>query len=119
VKKDRSKLPVTRLKSKLFYLLLILIIVLTFIAGYFLKNYADSSLPYLDAFTTSASIIATWMLAKKLLENWLFWVVIDAVSMFMYIYKELYATAILFLVYTLIAVVGYQKWKREWRISET
>ncbi len=76
----------------------------------------DSALPLGDAFTTSASIIATWMLARKILENWLFWIVIDTVSLGMYIYKGLFITSLLFLIYTIMAVIGYFQWKKEMRI---
>lgn len=110
-------LPVRKVRLKVLYWLLLVIIVLTVISGYFLKNYAGSSLPYWDAFTTSASIVATWMLARKLLENWLFWIVIDLVSMGMYIFKGLYPTAVLFLVYSLIAILGYLNWKKDWKPS--
>jgi nicotinamide mononucleotide transporter len=71
-----------------------------------------------DAFTTAGSIVATWMLARKMLEHWLIWVVVDLVSMGMYIYKGLYLTAFLFLVYTVMAVVGYREWKRGMRKDE-
>ncbi len=65
-----------------------------------------------DAFTTAGSIVATWMLARKMLEHWLIWVVVDLVSMGMYIYKGLYLTSFLFGVYTFMAVVGYRAWKK-------
>lgn len=118
MKNDKSEMPIARLNRRLFIKLILLILVLTIASGYFLNNYADSSLPYLDAFTTSASIIATWMLARKMLENWLFWIVIDMISMFMYIYKELYATATLFLIYSVIAYFGYLKWKKDWALEK-
>lgn len=70
-----------------------------------------SELPLGDAFTTAGGIVATWMLARKILENWLFWVVVNAVSLGMYLYKDLHITAGLFVVYTLMAVVGYYRWK--------
>ena len=72
----------------------------------------QSSMPYLDAFTTAASIIATWMLARKMLEQWLIWIVVDLVSMGMYVYKGLYFYAFLFLVYATGAVVGYYEWRK-------
>ena len=73
---------------------------------------AQSSMPYLDAFTTAASIIATWMLARKMIEQWLIWIVVDLVSMGMYVYKGLYFYAFLFLVYTIGAVIGYYEWRK-------
>jgi nicotinamide mononucleotide transporter len=71
-----------------------------------------SDMPALDAFTTAASIVATWMLARKILENWLIWIIVDAVSFGMYLYKELYVTSFLFIIYTVMAVIGYFHWKK-------
>ncbi|NOY37772.1 MAG: nicotinamide mononucleotide transporter [Chlorobi bacterium] len=76
-----------------------------------------SQLIYWDAFTTSASIVATWMLARKMIEQWWIWVVVDATSMILYIYKGLLPTAGLFLVYSGLAVAGYYAWKKN--ISST
>ena len=73
---------------------------------------AQSSMPYLDAFTTAASVVATWMLARKMIEHWLIWVVIDLVSTGMYVYKGLYFYAFLFVVYTVGAIVGYIEWRK-------
>jgi len=73
---------------------------------------ASSDMPYLDALTTAASIVATWMLARKYIDHWLFWIAIDLLSMFMYLYKGLYFYSILFLVYTIGAVVGYLEWQK-------
>lgn len=76
-----------------------------------------SSMPYLDALTTAASIIATWMLARKLIEHWLLWIVIDALSMGMYLYKGLYFYAFLFVVYTVGALIGYVEWRKKIRLN--
>lgn len=73
---------------------------------------AASDMPYWDAFTTAASFVATWMLAKKFIEQWLIWIVVDFVAMGMYIYKGLYITAMLFVVYTVMAIWGYYAWLR-------
>lgn len=73
---------------------------------------ASSDMPYLDSFTTAASIVATWLLARKFIHHWLFWVIINSVSMGMYVYKGLYFYSFLFLIYTVGAVVGYLEWKR-------
>ncbi len=108
-----DELPVTGIRWRIWMILLLITLILTAVSGYGLKNYTDSPMPYLDAFTTSASIVATWMLARKIVENWLFWIVIDAVSMGMYIYKGLYPTVILFLVYTFMAFIGYRQWKQD------
>ena len=85
---------------------------LAILLGYF-WTWMDAALPYIDAFTTSFSIIATYMVARKILENWLYWIVIDAVCIFVYWHRELYLISILFLVYCIIAVFGYLRWKKE------
>jgi nicotinamide mononucleotide transporter len=78
-----------------------------------LRNFTDSPIPWGDAFTTSLSIVAMWMLAKKQVEQWLLWVVVNAVSLCLYLWKGLYPTAVLYVVYTVVAVMGYFKWKKE------
>jgi len=87
--------------------------VLFFLIAWFLIQFTDSDLPYWDSFTTSLSFVATWMLARKKIENWLIWIVVDAASVGIYIYKHLYPTAVLFLFLTLLAIVGYKKWKED------
>ena len=77
-----------------------------------LIGYSDSDVPYLDSLTTTLSIVATWMLAKKYIENWLIWIFVDFVSTGLYMYKNLWPTVILFLVYTIMAVFGYFEWKK-------
>lgn len=76
-----------------------------------LKDFTDSPVPIGDAFTTALSIVATWMLTKKYIEQWWLWVVVNAVSMGLYVWKGLYPTSVLFFFYTTLAVVGYYKWK--------
>ena len=78
-----------------------------------LRSFTDSPVPWGDAFTTSLSIVAMWMLAQKQLEQWLLWVVVNAVSLCLYVWKGLYPTAVLYVVYTVVAVLGYFKWKKE------
>ncbi len=92
-------------------LLLINAVIFLFIV-YVLINYTDSEIPYWDAFTTSASFVATWMLARKMIENWIVWIIVDSVSLGLYIYKGLYPTVVLFVVYTILAILGYLEWKK-------
>lgn len=79
---------------------------------YILRTYTDSPLPLIDSLTTALSITATWMLAKKIIEHWLIWIVVDVISVSLYLYKELYSTSLLFVVYTIMAVVGFIHWRR-------
>jgi nicotinamide mononucleotide transporter len=67
-----------------------------------------------DSFTTALSITATWMLARKLIEHWILWVIVDGLSAGLYLYKGLYPTAILFIIYTVMAIVGWYQWKKDY-----
>ena len=80
--------------------------------AYILINYTDSTVPWSDAFTTALSIVGMWMLARKYIEQWWVWCVVDVASCALYAYKELYFTAILYAVYAIIAIFGYLKWKK-------
>ena len=84
--------------------------IFSFLLGYILTTYTDAKMPLLDSFTTVFSIIATIMVIKKILENWLYFIVIDIASIYLYFYRDLNQTAILFAVYTIIAIYGYFNW---------
>jgi nicotinamide mononucleotide transporter len=73
----------------------------------------DSDVPWGDGFTTAASIVATWMLARKILEHWLVWIVVDTVAAALYFYKGLYPSCLLYVIYALIAIMGYFQWKKD------
>ncbi|RIJ36847.1 nicotinamide riboside transporter PnuC [Pontibacter oryzae] len=81
--------------------------------GYFLDNYTDADLSYTDSATTAVSLIGYWMMAKKQLENWIVWLVVDVVYVGVYAYKELYLTSFLYAVFLLLCIQGYVNWKKE------
>ena len=89
-----------------------IILMLAFASGQLLESYTEAAMPFVDALTTWGAVVTTYMVAKKLLENWIYWFVIDAVSIFLFISRELYFTAVLFLAYLFIIVVGYRSWRR-------
>jgi nicotinamide mononucleotide transporter len=91
---------------------------LSLISGYLLSQYSDAAWPYVDSFTTWASVITTYLVAKKFLENWLYWIVIDSVSIPLYLDRGLPLTAMLFAGYVVIAIAGYLSWKSH-RVSDT
>lgn len=88
----------------------VFVAVFLFIA-WVLIRFTDSTVPWLDSFTTALSIVGMWMLARKYIEQWGIWFVVDAVSAGLYVYKELHFTAALYLLYTAICWLGYKKWK--------
>lgn len=113
-KGDQEELPVSRISQKLtIYLLLITLLLFIFIA-FILDKFTDSDIAILDAVTASASITATWMLARKILEHWLIWIIVDALLVVLYISKDLYPTVILYIFYTTLAILGYIEWKKKW-----
>lgn len=85
--------------------------VISFVLGYLIANYTPATFPYLDTFTTVFAIFATYLVTQKVLENWLYWVIIDAVSIYLYIEKGLIPTTVLFIIYVIIATYGYFKWQ--------
>lgn len=111
--KKQDDLKISKTNIKLGIYLFLATIVLFVIISYVLVNYTDSEIPYWDAFTTAASFVATWMLARKIIEHWIIWIIVDSVSLGLYIYKELYPTVILFAVYTVLAILGYIEWKKK------
>ena len=86
-------------------------------SGFLLDRYTEAVLPFVDSFTTWGSILTTWMVARKVLENWLYWLVIDSVCVYLYLDRELYLTALLFMVYLVIVVFGYRKWLHHYRMQ--
>lgn len=84
--------------------------VLSLITAYYLKVSETSQRPYLDASVTIFSVMNTFLMVKKILQNWLYWIVIDAAAMVLYAQSGFYATVILFAIYTVLAVIGYIHW---------
>ncbi len=91
-------------------LLFIFLILASWLVGWALDSWTQAKLPYLDAWTSLASVLATWMVARKILENWLYWILIDSVSIYLYLDRELYVTVGLFVVYIVIACGGWYSW---------
>lgn len=94
-----------------------LIVVLTLVSGYLLGEHSSAAWPFVDSFTTWASVITTYLVARKYLENWLYWLVIDSVSVPLYIDRGLHLTALLFVAYIIIAVFGYISWRRHFLVE--
>lgn len=86
--------------------------ILWLVLWWLLSTFTDSTVPVADAFTTALSIVAMWMMARKIAEQWIAWMVVDIVCVGLYIYKGLVFYPILYSIYTVIAVFGYRKWLR-------
>jgi len=81
--------------------------------GYVMANFTHADFAYLDAATTVFALFATWMVTQKVLENWIYWIVIDAASIYLYLNKSYHLTAGLFMLYCVMCVYGYVKWRAQ------
>lgn len=108
-----ERLPVVRISANQIWLLTGIGIALFLGIVAILKFFTDSDVPWGDGFTTAASIVATWMLARKILEHWLVWILVDFVAAALYFYKGLFPSSGLYVIFAVIAVLGYYQWKRE------
>jgi nicotinamide mononucleotide transporter len=104
-------LTVTRINLKLAAVLFVLFIVLYAVMFFILSRFTDSPVPEWDSFLTSLSIIATWMLARKIYEHWFLWIVVNTVSVILYFTRGLYPTVALYAVYTFMSFIGLKAWK--------
>jgi len=107
-----TELQISRIRISLALVLTAIFIVLYMVSGYALERFTDSPVPYLDALGTSSSIVATWMLAHKILEHWMLWIFVNFFSAVLCFSQGLYPTAGLFVVYGVLSVVGWGKWKK-------
>jgi nicotinamide mononucleotide transporter len=88
---------------------------LSLASGYVMATFTFAAFPYLDSATTVFAIFTTYLVAIKVLENWAYWLVIDFVSIYLYLEKGLQATALLFAFYVVIAIYGYWQWSKQYK----
>lgn len=109
---NRTELHVSRTSRTLGVRLVVIGVACAALLGTMLARFTDAALPYVDSATTSTSLVAQWMMTRKILENWAVWAVVDVVYVGMFIFKRLYLTAGLYTVFFVLAVMGYVQWKR-------
>lgn len=112
MQKSGHELHATKTSKRLSVQLLVSTVIIYGVYYIILTKYTDSTIPISDSFVGALSVIGTWMLARKLIENWLVWIVANGIATGLFFYKELYPTAILFIIYTVMAVVGYWQWRK-------
>ena len=89
-----------------------IILVLAIISGTLLNYFTQAALPFVDSLTTWGAVVTTYMVTRKVLENWIYWVIIDAISIYLYIDRELHLTAMLYVGYIVVAIYGWFSWKK-------
>ncbi len=109
---DQQHHSIKHLPKPLIFKLMLIGAVSWFSLYYFLSHYTTSQCVAFDAATTVASLIASWLLAKKYIATWYVWFVTDVVYVMLYIYKQLYVTSLLYIAYTILAVLGYYWWQQ-------
>ena len=109
---DKSGVKIIRWTARQHILGVAIILAASVTSGYLLSSNTAAKLPYLDSFTTWGSIFTTIMVAQKVLENWLYWIVINSVSIYLYIDRGLDQTAAMFFLYLVLATIGFLTWKK-------
>lgn len=107
-----GEVAVVRWKAANHLSVMVVIIALTLVNGWLLKHYTDAARPYIDSLITWASVVTTWMVARRVVENWLYWVVIDGLAAILYFQQARKPTGVLFVFYVVISVYGYRAWLR-------
>ena len=112
-KKDEIDLPIMEWSIKKHFISILIILFFTLVSGFLLNN-TEAARPYLDSFTTWGSVFTTYMVTQKILSNWLYWIAINSVGIFLNFEKELYLTALLLFGYQVISILGFIKWRKSY-----
>ena len=94
---------------------ILIVVLFSVINGYLLSRFSDAAFPYIDSLTTWSAIWATFLVARKVLENWWYWLVIDVASIFIYMARDLQLTSLLFVIYVIMIPFGLISWTRSMR----
>lgn len=114
-KEDKQFVKTWPVKFHLANVLISLIV--AFVLGWMFQKYTAQENPYVDAFTTVFSLAATFMVTKKLLYNWLYWIIIDLVSIYLYASRGFHLSSVLYFIFTILAVVGFVQWRKQFRLQ--
>jgi nicotinamide mononucleotide transporter len=119
-RKDDSKplLPIRWCTGKEHVISAVMLIGFFAILSYFLTHYTDSNVPVIDSATTSIFIVGMWLMARKKIENWIYWIIGDLISIPLYFYKDLALTSIQFTVFLVLAIMGFVEWREKLRKSD-
>lgn len=114
-KKDVTVVKVAFLSLKGQFTALLVAVISFVVLSYILIHFTDSSVPYIDSFTTAVFIVGMWLMAVKKVENWIYWIVGDVVSIPLYFYKGLVFTSFQYTAFLVLAIMGYISWRNEIR----
>ena len=115
---DGHERPIVVWPLKTHLIAIVVVVVLSVVSGYGLSNYSDAAFPYIDSLTTWFAIWGTFLVARKVLENWWYWLLIDITSVFIYWSRDLQLTSILFAIYVVMIPIGLISWTRSMHAQE-
>ncbi|WP_372771240.1 nicotinamide riboside transporter PnuC [Pseudoalteromonas sp.] len=112
--KEKKALPISSWKFNTHLIIITVTSLISLTLGYVMDNYTHADFAYLDSFTTCFAVMTTYLVAKKVLENWFYWLVIDAASIYLYLQKGYFPTVVLFAIYTGMVIWGYLQWREHY-----
>lgn len=112
-KRAERVIPIQHTPTKWIFPLVVVYLLLHILMYYVLSEFTDSRVPFFDSMSTALSIVAMWMLSRKLVEQWLVWLVVDMISVGLYLYKGIPITAMLYTLYCALAIAGYMRWRKQ------
>ncbi len=118
-KSGDDELPVAVWPRSVHMIAIAIIVAMSLTSGFLLERFTDAKFPYIDSMTTWSAIWATFLVARKVLENWWYWLVIDTVSIFIYWARDLELTSLLFVIYVVLVPIGLLSWTRSYRQQAT
>jgi len=116
-KKQHQEKPVVSLSGTEWFYTLAAVAGFTVILSLYLDKYTNTDVPYIDGFCTAMSFVAQFLMTRKVLQNWILWIVVDICYVPLLFYKELASTAVLYFVLIILAIMGYVDWKRTWKAA--
>lgn len=113
-KQDNIK-PIVAIKGRDWLFIALSVIILSILLALFLDHFTDSDVPYADGFCTALSFVAQILLTRKVLQNWILWIIVDICYVPLYIYKHLHLSAVFYAFLVIIALMGYLDWRKTYR----
>ncbi|MAD47414.1 MAG: nicotinamide mononucleotide transporter [Oceanospirillaceae bacterium] len=111
----QPELPISVWSARRHLLVIAGVIAASLVSGWLLSHYTSAAYPYWDSFTSWGAVVTTYMVARKVLENWLYWIVIDTIAGILYFNKELYLTSALMVVYVILVIIGWFRWLPQYK----
>lgn len=116
--KDSNQLAISSWQLNTHLIIIAVTAIISLALGFVMENYTHADFAYLDSFTTCFAVMTTYLVAKKVLENWLYWIVINAASIYLYLQKGYFPTVVLFSIYTGMAIWGYVQWRAHFESTQ-